>query len=724
VTRDVKITMRDGVQLAADVHYPTNPDGSAAPGPFPTLVSQTPYGKNLTGQDILDEFSGLRPYLVQRGYIDVVVDVRGSGGSQGNLTLFGADEAADSKQVIAWASKLPHATGAVGLTGESYLGIDQLFAAAAVGRHSPLKAIFPISASNDPYKDLFVSGGLLNIESDPALLGVYTALPLVNPLAQAALDPRTLSGYGPLLAQRLQGLRSGFAVPTLADLALGGDRAYEDAYWQDPQRRPAAILKRIVDNGIPAYLVGGLYDVFQRGEPLNYVGLQNAWAGRPTSAPMNRTQKVTSRYQLLIKPSYHGTADNGTPDLDVLQLAWFDHWLKGRDTGVERTSTPLHVVQANGTRLEADRFPLRQATTHTVYLGDGGTLTAGRPARSGADTLAFTGVSLPCDRSTEQWALGEIELGLELLHLGDPCAGQDVVPASVGPGQLTYTTAPFTRDTVLGGPLAATIYATANTKDTEWIAKVSDVAPNGSSTDLTQGALAGSHRALDEARTWRDPDGDVTLPYHPDTRASKVAVVPGARTRYDIEIRSTFATLKAGHRIRLTLLSSQSPHLVPVPTDIANFAGGVYEVQHGPAAPSSLQLPLADPSSFAPRAVCAAPQASISRRTLRVSRTRLALGGRTLVPCAGRPVRRVQVAVARRSGTRCRWLKRGGRFTRATSCRRPVLHQVRGTTRWRFVARHTRLARGRYVAYSLATDAAGHRQGRPATPSLRFRVRR
>ena len=385
VTRDVKITMRDGTQLAADVHYPTNPDGSAATGPFPTLVAETPYGKELTGQDIVNTFSGYRPYLVKRGYIEASVDVRGSGGSQGNLTLFGADEAADSKQVIEWASKLPHSTGVVGLTGESYLGIDQLFAAAAVGKHSPLKAIFPMIASNDPYKDLFVSGGLMNIESDPPLLGVYTALPLVNPLLQTALDPQTLSTYPSLMAQRLQGLRNGFAIPALADVLVGGDRAYEDSYWQDPHRRPAAILKRIVDNGIPAYLVGGLYDVFQRGEPLNYAGLQNAWAGRPTGAPMSRTQKVTSRYQLLMKPTYHGTTDNGPPDLNVLQLAWFDHWLKGEDTGIERTSTPLHIVQANGKRLEAKRFPLDQAATRKLYLGKGGTLSATKPDADGAD---------------------------------------------------------------------------------------------------------------------------------------------------------------------------------------------------------------------------------------------------------------------------------------------------------------------------------------------------
>jgi len=462
-----------------------------------------------------------------------------------------------------------------------------------------------------------------------------------------------------------------------------------------------------------------------------------------------------------MKPHYHTNANVGEPDLNPIQLAWFDRWLKGEDTGIEKTETPLRLVQPDGLQREAKRFPLDQAADHTLYLGAGGTLTTTEPATSGADTLAFTGVSLPCDRSTEQWGLGVLELALAQLPLGlgDPCAEQDLVPPSVGPGKLDYTSPPLPRDSVLAGPITASIFATANTTDTEWIAKLSDVGPDGRSTDLTQGELAGSHRALDEASTWRNAAGDPILPYHPDTRASKAAVVPGERTRYDIEIRSTFATVPAGHRLRLTLLSSQSPHLIPVPTDIGDFVGGVYDVQHGPAAPSSLQLPLADPSSFvntegaapavpdptvpsspeppppdppdpagppppAHPSSCAAPHASVDRRTLRVSRNRFTISGRTRVPCATRPTTRVQLALARRSGARCRWLKPNSHFTRPTSCRRPVLRGVTGAKRWRFSTRHATFPRGTYVVFVQATDRAGRREHQPARPSLTFRVRR
>lgn len=90
-----------------------------------------------------------------------------------------------------------------------------------------------------------------------------------------------------------------------ANLATGGDLTYEGPYWM--ARNPMTMLKRIVDNDIPAFLTGGWYDLFQRGEPLNYSGLQNAYAGRPVTAPMRPNQRLTGRYQLLMGPWYRAS---------------------------------------------------------------------------------------------------------------------------------------------------------------------------------------------------------------------------------------------------------------------------------------------------------------------------------------------------------------------------------------------------------------------------------
>src|SRR5207249_974353 len=89
-------------------------------------------------------------------------------------------------------------------------------------------------------------------------------------------------------------------------------------YWQ--ARAPVNMLERIVENGIPAYLVGGYDDVYQRGEPLVYSGFQNAYDRRPVKAPMSPAQRVTGRYQLMQGPWYHLTAGTGG-GADVLQSA-------------------------------------------------------------------------------------------------------------------------------------------------------------------------------------------------------------------------------------------------------------------------------------------------------------------------------------------------------------------------------------------------------------------
>src|ERR1700684_4683508 len=102
---------------------------------------------------------GPTPYLIRRGYIEVMVDVRGSGVSGGSFEMFGARQTQDGIELVDWASKLPNANGRVGMFGVSYLAINQLFTAAAVGPNSALKAIFPVMAARDFYRDAAAMGG-------------------------------------------------------------------------------------------------------------------------------------------------------------------------------------------------------------------------------------------------------------------------------------------------------------------------------------------------------------------------------------------------------------------------------------------------------------------------------------------------------------------------------------------------------------------------------------
>jgi predicted acyl esterase len=154
---------------------------------------------------------------------------------------------------------------------------------------------------------------------------------------------------------------------------------------------------------------------------------------------------------------------------------------------------------------------------------------------------------------------------------------------------------------VLAGPIDATLYATSNRPDAEFIVNVEDVAPNGNSRPLTSGAFLGSFQQLDRGRTWWTADGKPLLPYHPYTRASNQLLDPGKTTRFDIEVRPTFAQLAPGHRLRVTISTSDVPHIVPTPPQIENLAGGVYGIQHKAGASSFVELPLAPASAFTKR---------------------------------------------------------------------------------------------------------------------------
>ena len=344
------------------------------------------------------------------------------------------------------------------------------------------------------------------------------------------------------------------------------------------------MLQKVVDNGVAVYLLGGDYDVFQRGEPLLYAGLQNAAAHRTVTAPMPPGQPVDPRFQLLYGPWTHGDQGSGI-DLLRLQLQWFDHWLKGRDTGILDTTTPLHVIEPGGQRFDAATYPLPEAPATRLTLAPGGLLSPSPTPPGGAgDTLPFTGLlNNPCGLSVEQWSAGLIP---------ESFCGPARRPPDPLPTELAYTTAPMAKDTALAGPIGLTLFASATSTETLFTARLEDVAPDGSATEMTAGALLGSLRALDPSRSWPTGDGGFLLPYLRLTRAARRAVVPGQRTRYDLEIRPVFETIPKGHRLRLVLGTSDVPHLTPTPQEGLALIGGVFTIDHDASAPSFLELPI------------------------------------------------------------------------------------------------------------------------------------
>jgi putative CocE/NonD family hydrolase len=587
-----------GTVIRVNEIYPTTRSGKPAPGKFPVVLTMTPYGKGSGGSSAPGSAAapgggsvtgGANNYLVQRGYINVVEDVRGTGDSEGRWGLFDPIQQRDAIHVLHWAAHLPHSDGRVGTYGPSYLGIDQMLLAGTVGRHSPLKAIFPVVSANDIYRDTSYMGGLLDAEFDAVYFSLTGALNSTNPLFDTMSDPSVLSTLAKTEADHVGDLASYHASFTERTLA-GSPTNFDQRYWK--RRAPGELIKRIVANRIPAFLVGGEFDIFQRGEPLNFAALQNAWAHRPVNAPMRPGQPVTGRYQLIDGPWEHINAS--AVKVDRLELEWFDTWLKHKKTGMATTPTPLHYYDlGSGKFVETTDYPFTHSTPTRFYLGPHRSLLRHKPTRAGTTSIHWQAIGSPCGRPLDQWVMGGISIPAHSAGPLAPCADGDAL-SQLGPGVATFTTKPFARSQTLAGPISATLYATATTRETQWVAQVEEVTRGGRSYPLSEGALLGSLRAVDAARSWRS-HGVVVMPFHPYTKASQREVVPGKLTRYQIEIFPTLATIAKGDRLRLTIATVDSPHLTPLPDQLPKLVGGVYAVARSKRAPSALTVLLRRP---------------------------------------------------------------------------------------------------------------------------------
>jgi putative CocE/NonD family hydrolase len=545
VTKDVPITMSDGTVLSANVFRPARSDGSAAPGRFPTLLVQTPYNK-----DTQDPHSD---YLVQRGYVDVVVDVRGAGSSQGTFDSWGTRQQLDSKELVAWAAAQPWSTGRVGLHGESWYAINQLLTAAQ--QPPALKAIFPVVPTGDNYRSVLPGGYLTSL----------FVFDLLDP-AEASVPP----GYtasDPLRAVETLGSRPSsinnantYNVTTM----LGGSTAYDGPYYRATS--PLWLIDRI---RTPTFLVGGWFDALsQRDAPLLLQELQRR--GVPA--------------KLLMGPWYHTTAGqglpaDGVPVIDELQLRWFDHYVRGAaDPGLSRLAPVAYHRLGEGRFRTAPTWPVPGIRYERLSLSGSGALTRGKG--SGApDALPWQPLSGPCTRSTYVGTFG--------LAPSTPCETDDSVNDRTG---LTYDL-PVTRPLDLTGPMSAHLYVSTTSSDAFLTVHVEDVDPTtGRAQELTSGWDSLSFRRLDKQRTTRLGTAGL-LPFHPYTKASVEAISPGQVYDWWIEIRPVAARIKAGHVLRLSLQPADAVRFLPTAPALARSAGSVLSVYHDPQHPSTLVIP-------------------------------------------------------------------------------------------------------------------------------------
>ncbi len=452
--------MSDGVILRGDVVRPADASGKAIAKRFPVIVTITAYNKTALGSA-----GGLggtpADYLVKRGYVQLTVDARGTGSSEGIWRAFDARENKDGGEIMTWAhsSARPWSNGITGMSGPSYMGISQLWAAAA--NPPGLKAIFPQVPGADVYRDVVASGGQLDVGFIPLWLGLVTATGLIPP-AVAATDPQSAITE---LLNHLTGAAT-FTVPLLVKALGGGEPAYDGAFYKE-----RSVINVINKVKVPAFFVSGEYDLFQRGTPLLFENLNK--------------RKIPTK--LVIGPWDHLQASGGTGfekagygSLAEVQLRWFDRYLKGvKDERLNSDIANLTYYEQGTGKWAKDSKWIGSSLEGSSLKVTGSSKTGGAPGgiTSGARVDGTSDIyPIPvqglCTRSANQWTAGIPNLLLASL----PCFTDNQYNDKLG---AVFSTKPLTKAVTLQGPINARLYTSSVGGDGMLSVAIEDEAPDG-----------------------------------------------------------------------------------------------------------------------------------------------------------------------------------------------------------------------------------------------------
>jgi putative CocE/NonD family hydrolase len=506
------IPMPDGARLAARIWLPVGAEDQ----PVPALLEYIPYRKN-DGTAVRDAIR--HPYLAGHGYACVRVDMRGSGDSDGVLyDEYLPQEHDDCLEVMAWIEAQPWCDGRLGMFGKSWGGFNALQVAAR--RPPQLKALITIGFTDDRYHDdvHYMGGCVLASQMLPwatVMFGINAEPP----------DPRW-SGE----RWREKWLERMEHSPPFVEAWLAHQT--RDAFWKH-----GSVREDYSAIEVPVYAVGGWGDAYNNSIPRLLAGLTVPRKG-------------------LIGAWSHNYPEEGVPGPNMgftqESLRWWDHWLKGRDTGVmdepmlrswilESEPPATYYDERRGYWVADPAWPSPQVGEQVLYLNSDGAANTLRSDPLAPQTLSFTGLlshSFQCGEWGNFGSRGEFPP--DQRSADGEC--------------LAFTSAPVSAPVVFLGNPEVDLELAVDKPDALVAVRLCDVAPDGASTLVSWGLLNLTHRDSHE---------------HPSP------VEPGTRYRVTVQLRMMGYQLSEGHRWRVGISPTYTRHAWPSPAMVrlSLFAG-------------------------------------------------------------------------------------------------------------------------------------------------------
>ncbi len=528
---NVPLTLSDGTILRNDIFSPVTDEK------LPSLVLRVPYDKSF-----YYSHGTVKPYeFAKQGFIVVVQDVRGRFESDGKFEP-NINEGPDGFETVEWAARLPGANGRVGMYGDSYVAESQW--SAAIEQPPSIGAIAPgLSPSWSAHDGFFTRGGVHEVGC--RFMWVFGAISpdFVKRGVASGHPGRTLkfmaeeaAKFPPQVAFQSRTLEP------FQDSATFLPQGMESLGW--PLADPRFALNRTrgkhSEVATPALITAGWFDVFLGSTLKQYREAVATAKERDLSLPrlvigpwshLDLTGQA-SGFNFGPEASYQTVA--GDQSLFDITVDWFNQHLKGESSRLSDLDRVVVFDTGKHEWLELEEFPFGFDETRSLFLASGNTLALKPEAQTTVIEYDFDpGDPVPT-------------LGGQTLVTSDTVGYLDQTPLYTRPDIVSFRSETFKADLNCIGQIGATIYVSTDAKDTDFVVRVCDVAPDGTSRVLADSIMRCMYRTNFDLNGWSGT-------------FEESEPLQGEVVELNLDLWAIAHTFKAGHKVGVDITSSSSP---------------------------------------------------------------------------------------------------------------------------------------------------------------------